>query len=282
MGDISIIARRLEDGHVQYGWSGNGGYYKVVGIRLLLWYLEPEDVEYLFGLGQTALIGKRGSEYGGYRWIETHDLTGEPFWLDYSERSIFSRIVFIDYGYFYDLDHKWYYIIPGPFRIKMPLELIDQNVDERNFEFDFCIKVQDKILRYILGDYREKNPEFAEFLNKEGYCVEDILENISEDGLLSVMEFYHKYRTIFDYFDDWILIKTNEENYIKKMGGIECSALEGGCRNNEMIEDIEKCLNTKLKQEIYCPIDDKIEIEIIKICNNLKKSDFYKFGQKWK
>ena len=47
-----------------------------------------------------------------------------------------------------------------------------------------------------------------------------------------------------------------------------------------MIEDIEKCLNTKLKQEIYCPIDDKIEIEIIKICNNLRKSDFYKFGQK--
>ena len=117
MGDISIIARRLEDGHVQYGWSGNGGYYKVVGVRLLLWYLEPEDVEYLFGLGQTALIGKRGSEYGGYRWIETHDLTGEPFWLDYSERSIFSRIVFIDYGYFYDLDHKWYYIIPGPIRM---------------------------------------------------------------------------------------------------------------------------------------------------------------------
>ena len=34
MGDISIIARRLEDGHVQYGWSGNGGYYKVVGNRL--------------------------------------------------------------------------------------------------------------------------------------------------------------------------------------------------------------------------------------------------------
>ena len=34
MGDVSIIARRLEDGHVQYGWSGNGGYYKVVGVRV--------------------------------------------------------------------------------------------------------------------------------------------------------------------------------------------------------------------------------------------------------
>lgn len=30
MGDVSIIARRLEDGNVQYGWSGNGGYYKVI------------------------------------------------------------------------------------------------------------------------------------------------------------------------------------------------------------------------------------------------------------
>ena len=116
------------------------------------------------------------------------------------------------YSHSYSICYKWYYIIPGPFRIKMPLELIDQNVDEQNYEFDFCKKVQDKILRYILGDYREKNSEFAEFLDKEGYCVADILENISENGLLSVLEFYHKYRKIFDYFDDWILIKTNEED----------------------------------------------------------------------
>lgn len=209
---LDDIARRLEDGHVQYGWSGNGGYYKVVGVRLLLWYQNPEDVEYLFGLGQTRLIGKRGSEYGGYRWLETHSLTGEPFWLDLTERNIFSKIAFIDYGYFYDLDHKWYYIIPGPFRIKMPLELIDQNVDEKNYEFDFLKKVQDKILSYILGDYRESDPEFTELLDKEEYCAENLLKNISKDGLLSVMEFYHKYRKIYDYFDDWILIKTNEEN----------------------------------------------------------------------
>ena len=74
MGDVSIIARRLEDGHVQYGWSGNGGYYKGVGVRLLSWYQKSEDVEYLFRLGQTRLIGKRGSEYGGYHWLETHSL----------------------------------------------------------------------------------------------------------------------------------------------------------------------------------------------------------------
>lgn len=94
----------------------------------------------------------------------------------------------------------------------MPLELIGQNADEQNYEFDFRKRVQDKILHYIWDDYREKDPEFAEFLDKEGYCVEEILENISKDGLLSVMEFYHKYQKIYNYFYDWILIKTNEEN----------------------------------------------------------------------
>ena len=47
MGDASIIARLLANGHVQYGWSGNGGYFSMVGIRLLLWYQEPKNVEYL-------------------------------------------------------------------------------------------------------------------------------------------------------------------------------------------------------------------------------------------
>lgn len=45
--------------YVQYGWSGNGGYFRVVGLRLLVWYKAPEDVEYLFRLGQTSFIGKR-------------------------------------------------------------------------------------------------------------------------------------------------------------------------------------------------------------------------------
>ena len=77
MGDTSIIARRLKDGHVQYGWSGNGGYFSNVGLRLLLWYQDPEDVEYLFELGQTKIIGKKGSEKGGFGIFESHELTGK-------------------------------------------------------------------------------------------------------------------------------------------------------------------------------------------------------------
>ena len=211
MGDISIIARRLKDGHVQYGWSGNGGYFSMVGIRLLLWYQEPDDVEYLFELGQTSLIGKKGSEKGGFHRFESHCLTGEPFWLGRTERLIFSKIVFIDYGYFYDLDNKWYYIIPGPFRIKIPLELIERNLNDRGYEFDYLRKMEDKILRYILNEYPKLHPEFAEHIEKEGYSAAKIAESINNDGLLSVMELYDKYRKVFDYFDDWILVKANSD-----------------------------------------------------------------------
>lgn len=58
MGDVSIIERRLPGGHAQYGWSGNGGYFSVIVARLLLWYQAPEDVEYLFELGRTKLVGQ--------------------------------------------------------------------------------------------------------------------------------------------------------------------------------------------------------------------------------
>ena len=212
MGDVSVIARRLEDGHVQYGWSGNGGYFRNVGLRLQLWYEAPEDVEYLFGLGQTKLIGKRGSENGGYRWVESHGLTGEAFWLGNTEREIFSRIAFVDYGYFYDLDHRWYYIIPGPFRIKVPLNLIEGGLDEDYYEFDYLRKLEDQILRYIFTEYMQKNRDFEYYLEQEGCNPETVMTDIEKDGQLNIWKLYDKYQNIWRYFDDWIVIKTNEDD----------------------------------------------------------------------
>ena len=109
MADISIIARRLKNGNVEYGWSGNGGYYSSVGIRLLAWYDNPADVDYLFGLGQTRLIGKKGSENGGFPAYLTHSPIGKEFWIGETEQDIFNEIM-TDYTYFYDLDNEWYYI----------------------------------------------------------------------------------------------------------------------------------------------------------------------------
>lgn len=93
MADISIIARRLKNGNVEYGWSGNGGYYSSVGIRLLAWYDNPADVDYLFGLGQTRLIGKKGSENGGFPAYLTHSPIGKEFWIGETEQDIFKFII---------------------------------------------------------------------------------------------------------------------------------------------------------------------------------------------
>lgn len=212
MGDISIIARRFTDGHVQYGWSGNGGYFHNVGARLLAWYDDPDDVEYLFSLGQTRWIGKKGSERGGFRFIETHALTGEAFWLDRTERCIFSKIAFIDYGYFYDLDQKWYYVVPGPFRIKMPLRLIANHLDERAYEFTYLSEIEDKVMRYILTDFTQKNPSFQDYVEQNNGSIASIIEGIYKKGRLSMYSFFDHYEKIFNYFDDWVLIKTDADD----------------------------------------------------------------------
>ena len=217
MGDISIIARRLGDGHVQYGWSGNGGYYSMVGARLLDWYQDPKDVEYLFSLGQTGLIGRKGSEHGGYSFFESHRLTGEAFWLGDTERLIFSKIAFIDYGYFYDVDNKWYYIIPGPFRVKIPLELIDNNLDEEANEFGYLKNIQKKIIEYIFGEYKLNNPGFADYLEERGYDAESILTELKA-AAFGLYTMFEEYNPIFRYFDDWIVIKSDIE--CKKMNEI--------------------------------------------------------------
>ena len=83
----------LQDCLLMVMFNTAGVYFSMGGIRLLLWYQEPKNVEYLFSLGQTSLIGKIGSEKGGFNWYETHCPTGEPFWLANTERMIFSRIV---------------------------------------------------------------------------------------------------------------------------------------------------------------------------------------------
>jgi len=210
MGDISIIARRLRDGHVQYGWSGNGGYYKMLGSRILYWYDKGDDelIEYLFGLGQFRFLGKPGSEKGGEKWHETHALADIPHYLGTSEREIFSKIVFIDYGYFYDLDHKWYYIVPGPFRIKMPLALIDNNLDEDNFEFSFLIELQKSILHHMFYVYVREDKLFESTL--EGMNIDEIYQELVS-AKQPIEDFWRKYKKLFAYFDDWIVIRSDDE-----------------------------------------------------------------------
>ena len=75
MGDISVFGRRLKDGHVQYGWCGNGGYFSSVGSKLLDWYSNPDEVEYLFSLGPDDADRKARE----WEWWTSIDLYS---WID--------------------------------------------------------------------------------------------------------------------------------------------------------------------------------------------------------
>lgn len=212
MGDISVIARRLKDGHVQHGWSGNGGYFSMVGNRLLKWYTEPQMVEYLFSLGQLGLIGAPNSEYGGYSFMYTHGLTGKPHYLGTSEDDMFSKIAFTDYGYLYDMDNRWYYIVPHRFYVKIPLEIIEENLDERGNEFEFIKKIHKQILEYILREYIEEDITFREFMEEKGYDNEKIWSQY-ENKEYALYEFLDRYNDIYNYFDEWIIVLVNEETH---------------------------------------------------------------------
>lgn len=214
MGDISVMARRLEDRkNIQYGWSGNGGYYSNTGARLLTWYDDPQLVDYLFGLGQLALIGKPGSEKGGEAMIYSHHPDGTPHWVDKSERFMFSQIAFVDYGYLYDADDTWYYIIPGPMRIKIPLVYIDEHLDERGYEFETRDKIEKELAAYMFGDYAKKDSELQALIASYDLtpsAFKDIL--LRNDSPMHCM--FSTYRRVYEYFDDWVVVKIDDDDDI--------------------------------------------------------------------
>ncbi|RXS75236.1 hypothetical protein [Blautia faecicola] len=68
--------------------------------------------------------------------------------------------------------------------------------------------------------------------------------------------------------------------YISKLGGICCPALERGCRNKHLITNICRNLNQELEREIYVPIDEKELACLHTIIDQLNVNNFYQYGQK--
>ncbi len=213
MGDISIIARRRRDGNgVQYGRCGNGGSYSVVGSRLLVWYKDPEKVEYLFGLGQLKRLGKPYSECGGVPRVLTHQRIHELHWLGRSEREIFGRIKFVEYGYFYDTDDRWYYVVHGPFCNKIPLEYIARHVNQYDEEYDAVCDIRKQVAAYILWDCYERDPGLRELVNRayrQGIAA--IRQAVLADADDPLYHLWENYREIYAYFDDWVVVQATDD-----------------------------------------------------------------------
>lgn len=234
MADVSIIARRLADGHVQYGWSGNGGYYRRVGEALLTWYNTPEMVEYLFSLGQLKLLTYPPTPEYEQHWFIHTTPTGEPHYLGTSEVEIFGRIAFVDYGYFYDIDQRWYAVYPSSFCVKIPLEEVKKYIErtgERN-ETKFFKEIQAHILLKITDEWYENDTEFRRLADGYGFDrsrAKRVAHKILEpDGTLNhddedfwyvfhYWRYFDDHKWLFDYIDRWVVVVPENGNPIGKI-----------------------------------------------------------------
>ena len=233
MGDVSIIARRLGDGHVQFGWSGNGGYFWSVGAYLLAYYDTPDMVEYLFGLGQLSRISRPQSETSNDKYPTVP--IGKPHYLTDSEEKIFRQIHFVDYAYFYDTDQRWYYIHPGIFTFKIDLEAIWRYMERTGaqFEIKYIRRIEGFIVKDIFENQYWKDPEFRRYANERGTDdeaatqtakkLESILypnddEEEDEDALFNFLyDFVRDGKRIPDYFDSWVVVEPDDDMGVSKI-----------------------------------------------------------------
>ena len=220
MGDISIIARRLLDGHIQFGWCGNGGYYTSVGSLLHDYYTASEDVEYLFGLGQLWHLGLPHSENSpDCPDYQKNTPNGMPHYLVQKEQDIFRRIAFVDYAYFYDVDYKWYYINPSPLKFKLPLELVGAHLDSRGFEFDYLLQVRLEFFKYLFHSYVKEDADFILYISEQEETIEKLCDELPteeqvEADYTSLYDYERKHAFVYRYFDPWVLVNADADRLI--------------------------------------------------------------------
>lgn len=210
--NISIIAHRSENGIVRYGWGGNDGEFSSLGLKLLAWYTDPREVDELFQLGQCRNIGIPGSEWGGCEWFLSTDPVGKPHSVALTEQEIFSKLLGVDQGYFFDTDHRWYYIYPGPWRIKIPLMhlLFATNGGEQP-EKEYILQIEHQILQYMFGEYLAKDQAFAELLQTNDLDARKLYEELDADDE-PLASLYRKDPVVFSYFDNWVVVCTESDD----------------------------------------------------------------------
>ncbi len=123
---------------------------------------------------------------------------------------IFSKIAFIDYGYFYDTDRRWYYVEPAPFRIKIPLmNIYHATIGGKENEYEYLREMQSKIIRYMFGDYAAEDEAFAAMLEENGIDPGEIIAELVKNDM-PLYNLYDRHEKIYSYFDDWVLAVTED------------------------------------------------------------------------
>lgn len=113
---------------------------------------------------------------------------------------------FTFHGYFYDADQIWYYVLPDPLRVKIPLTLVMASLDAESHVYSFLERVKHRVLDEIFSERRAGQLERCGLSREELHRLHEKLAG--EDSPLYQLRERHK--SVFDCFDDWVVIRPDE------------------------------------------------------------------------
>lgn len=127
----------------------------------------------------------------------------------------------MDVGFFYDLDNQWYYVFPGPFRLKIPMHLMVACVDTTRYgyvERDFLYEV-DRLLMETIRRRYEEDEDGRTYLAGRGYDRDKFTESMGAVLRLEEAQpcqsradlLRERHPVIYGYFDNWAVVRPNQE-----------------------------------------------------------------------
>ena len=78
-------------------------------------------------------------------------------------------------------------------------------------EFERLAEIEQEIVRYMLGGYLSEDTEFAALLKEKSIIPEELYAELQKEEY-PLYSLYAHYKEIFSYFDDWILVHTDDED----------------------------------------------------------------------
>lgn len=208
-----VFARRLTTEYIQYGCIIDDGYLEMAGCRLANYYKNDENIDWLFDQGDIEDLGIPGGEKISWFFTMRPYKNSKGLKVCKGENAIDPWLMFTDYHYIYELDKKWYYMRPYGFRNKISLDYVLKRMkslsEDRDADYLIRKEIDSMVIHHILYEYPKGDEEFKKIL--ENIDVDDIYKKACDDDF-PINYFQSNNPLISNYFDKWVLLKTNTED----------------------------------------------------------------------
>ena len=87
-------------------------------------------------------------------------------------------------------------------------------MDDKRYEFEETARIERKVAEYILDDYYSFDQDLQALINeKYPQGIEAIREDVLSSGEREnpCHRIWEQYKAIYNYLDDWVVVKTNED-----------------------------------------------------------------------